>query len=71
MMLYFDFSVTLRAGNKQTRSLMKAKFHHNDILYYITLVKLCLLRCSQMLSILSALTYSISSLCKLALEAKI
>lgn len=43
------------------------------LIYYITLflVKLYLLRCSQVLSRLSTLTYSISSLCKLALEGKI
>lgn len=71
LMLCFGFSVAFRAGNKQKHSLMKANFHHADLLYYTFLGKLYLLRCSQVLSRLSILTYSISSLCKLALEDKI
>lgn len=33
-MLCFGFSVAFRAGNKQKHSLMKANFHHADLLYY-------------------------------------
>ena len=38
-MLYFGFSVEFRTGDKQTHSLMKAKLHHADLLFYTSFSK--------------------------------